>query len=215
MTKYPTDFIDNDYVIIRQAISPDVCELLAEYARFKAKLKPNVKKNDDPLQGIHREYNDALMETLLNKLTPLVEQATERSLWPTLSFYYTYANGNYLKKHVDRSSCEFVAGLCIGADDAFQTTHKTWPLMLNVRQKTVSIELNAGDLVIFRGHQTEHWRDVFQGEWFVSAIFAYVEKTGPYAFQKYDQRRTLGKPHVGMFRWLAGCLINNLKQRFN
>lgn len=200
----------NEPIIIKNVLSKDVCELLANYANFKASLKSNTKK--DALANVHREYSDCLMETLLAKLTPVVEKATGLELWPTLSFYYTYKNGNDLKKHKDRSSCQIVAGLCIGADTEFNSTHGTWPLLLNLDGKTESIALDFGDIVIFNGSETEHWRNQFTGTWFVSAIFGFVDKHGPFAFQKFDQRKALGKPHVGMFNWTYGCIKNNVKR---
>ena len=202
--------MDKNTIILKHVLSNDVCELLADYAHFKASLKPNIK--NDGLPNVHREYGDFMMETLLSKLTPLVEEATGLELWPTLSFYYTYKKGNQLKKHNDRSSCQIVAGLCIGADAEFKKSNGTWPLMLNVKGQPTAIELDFGDMVIFSGHETEHWRDAYTGTWFVSAIFGYVDKQVPFAFQKYDQRSSLGKPHVGMFHWSYGLLKNRLKQ---
>lgn len=200
------------YIIVKTALSQDVCELLASYAILKASVKPNAKK--DLLVNVHREYGDLMMETLLAKFTPLIEKATGLELWPTLSFYYTYKNGNQLQKHKDRSSCQIVAGLCIGADDEFKNKNGTWPLILNLDGKPEAIALDVGDIVIFKGSETEHWREAFTGSWFVSAIFGYVDKHGPFAFQKFDQRSALGKPHVGMFYWLYGCLKNQFKQKF-
>ncbi len=189
------------HIVIKNALSKEICHFLTDYTNFKAHLKPNIRNNSDPLAGIHREYGDTLMETLLLKFTPLIEQATGLELWPTLSFYYTYKTGNQLKPHKDRSSCEYVAGLCIGADD----TAQPWPLMLKIKGTDEELALEAGDMVIFKGHETEHWRTPFTGKWFISAIFAYVDKQGPFAFQKFDQRKSLGKAHVGMFNWTYGC----------
>lgn len=205
-----SDLVRDDYWIIPQVLSQDVCELLSDYALFKAELKQQRKSKSDPLQGVHREYGDGMMETLLVKLKSVVEEATGLELWPSLAFYYTYRQGQSLKKHKDRSSCEIVAGICLGADQDFQKQHETWPLFLNVANQSKALALQTGDMVIFRGHQTEHWRELFMGEWFVSAIFAYVDKKGPFAFQKYDQRRSLGLPHIGMFRWAFGSLIHSL-----
>ena len=202
------------YWVIKQALSQEVCALLASYAQLKASSKPQRRKSADPLKDIHREYGDAMMETLLAQFTPLVEQATGLALWPTLSFYYTYKKGNRLNPHKDRSSCQIVAGLCIGVDDAYQQSKGMWPLILQVDGKPKSVALDVGDLVIFKGHETAHWREPFTGAWFVSAIFGYVDKKGPFAFQKYDQRKALGKPHVGMFYWLWGCMKEKITRRF-
>lgn len=208
----PISLNKESYTIIKQALSAELCAFLSDYANFKAAVKPNVKK--DGLKNVHREYGDPLMEMLLDKLTPVIEKATGLALWPTLSFYYTYKNGDELAKHKDRNSCQIVAGLCIGADQKFKDAHGTWPLILTIEGKAESIALDYGDILIFKGSETEHWRDVFKGAWFVSAIFAYVDKNGPFAFQKFDQRQSLGKPHVGMFHWLYGSFKNQLKQWF-
>ncbi len=204
--------IDNHtYIIIKGAVSPELCDFMANYATFKESVKPNAKKGI--LINVHREYGDFLMETMLNNLTPLIEKATGLALWPTLSFYYVYKNGHQLQKHKDRSSCQIVAGLCIGADEGFKKENGQWPLILNIEGRPVPISLDYGDILIFRGSETEHWREAFTGKWFVSAIFGYVEKNGPYAFQKFDQRKSLGRPHVGMFNWSFGYLKNDIKSR--
>lgn len=197
-----------DYILIKQAVSPEICDFLSEYACFKAQSKPNIKK--DLLAQVHREYGDPLMEMLLAKLTPQIEKAVECALWPTLSFYYFYPHGSFLPPHKDRSSCQYTAGLCIGADKKFKENKGTWPLILKVKEKSEVIAVDYGDILIFKGYETEHWRAIFQGEWFVSAIFAYVAKEGPYAFQKFDQRKALNTPHVGMFWWMYGVLKNKI-----
>lgn len=207
-------FEQKKHVVLNNVISKENCALLADYARFQAQLHPNVRKKGDPLAHVHRAYGDPLMEVLLEQLTPLVEKATGLTLWPTLSFYYTYTHGNQLAPHKDRSSCEIVVGLCIGADEAFNLSGDCWPLVLDLEGKPQPIALKAGDAVIFKGHETTHWREVFTGVWFVSAIFAYVDKQGAYAFQKYDQRKYLGAKHVGMFRWTWGCAKQRMKHFF-
>lgn len=197
-------------MIIKNVLSPDLCEFLSCYANFKSNLKPNIR-NNDALSGVHREYGDQVMETLLEQIKPSVEEATGMTLWPTLSFYYLYQHGHELAKHKDRSSCEIVAALCIGADTDFKKNEGSWALIIDDNGKPNPIVLDYGDMLIFKGHETEHWREAFKGKWFVSAIFGFVEQNGAFSFQKYDQRKMLGKPHVGMLRWYCGCLKNSIK----
>ena len=209
----PSTIDNKSHIIIKHVLSKEVCELLGTYANFKASMKPNIRK--DRLENVHREYGDSMMEMLLAQLTPLIEKATGLELWPTLSFYYVYKRGTRLEKHNDRSSCQIVAGLCIDADEEFKNNNGKWPLILNLNGQPESISLDFGDMVIFKGHETEHWRENFTGSWFVSAIFGYVDKHGPFAFQKFDQRKSLGRPHIGMFNWSFGSLKNQLKQKVN
>ncbi len=204
--------IDNKtHLVIKQAVSRELCEFISQYAILKSQVQPNAKKGI--LINVHREYGDLVMETILSQLTPLIEKATGLSLWPTLSFYYVYKTGNQLQKHHDRSSCEIVAGLCIGADENYKKTQGSWPLILEFAGVPTPIALDYGDILIFKGSVTEHWREAFTGEWFISAIFGYVDKNGPFAFQKFDQRRSLGRAHIGMFNWSFGYLKNDIKKR--
>jgi len=203
-------FQQQNYLIVKNVLRPELCQLVSDYALFKASVSQNVRTKD-PLAYVHREYGDPLMEMLLEKLTPTIETALGKSLWPTLSFYYVYRQGHQLTPHKDRSSCQFVASLCIDADSEFKKTHQSWPLFLKAAGQTLPITLNFGDLLIFKGSEQEHWREIFAGSWFVSAIFSYVEKDGPFAFQKFDQRKSLGRPHVGMFRWSLGSLWHQLR----
>lgn len=204
-----------NYHILKQAVSAHDCTLLTDYALFKEKIKPNTKKSIDPLDNVHREYGDPLLELWLEKLVPKIEHSLGCAVWPSLSFYYVYHPGNRLQAHKDRSSCQWVASLCIGADPAFKQEQKTWPLMLKMEEDNTEITLDYGDILLFKGHETEHWREPFTGQWFVSAIFAFVEQEGPYAFQKYDQRKALGKPHVGMFHWAWGCFKHKIRYYFS
>ena len=181
--------------IVKKALSADICQLVSEYVRFKAHIQPRVSQSTAVLKQVHREYADPLMETLLAQMTPLVAHVLGKPVWPTLSFCYLYTRGNQLLKHTDRSSCQWVAGVCLGADEAFKASHAAWPLQLSIHGKTETCELDYGDMLIFSGHTTEHWRDEFAGAWFVSAIYGFVEQSGPYAFQKFDQRRALGLPY--------------------
>ncbi len=199
-----------EIIVLKNALSPEFLTLLTDYALLKSTVSPNRYRRGDALRQVHREYGDPLMEIFLKRLTPLVEKAIGKPLWPTLSFYYVYGNGQKLMPHRDRSSCQIVAGLCIGADEAFKAQSGTWPLYFNLNGKSVAHAVEYGDLVIFRGHTVEHWRETFSGAWFISAIFGFVEQEGPFAYQKYDQRQALGFPHVGMFRWTWGVL----KHRF-
>lgn len=201
------------YFILKAVVSAETCDLLSEYALFRAKIKPNIKFNIDPLDHVHREYGDPVFDLLLEKLTPRIEHSLGCAVWSSLSFYYVYTAGNALQPHKDRGSCEWVAGLCIGADPEFKTTHNTWPLILKIGDKSEAIALEYGDILLFKGHDIEHWRNAFAGQWFVSAIFGFVEQNGPYAFLKYDQRQALGKPHIGMIRWALGCLKYKLLRK--
>mgnify|MGYP001193544122 CR=1 FL=1 len=207
------DFSKDGYCIIPNAVSKELCSFITQYARLKYKVAPNVyRSKDDSLANIHREYGDPLMETLLQRLHSPVEQVTGMQLWPSLSFYYTYTRGNVLKKHKDRDSCEVVACLCIGSDAEYAQAKKFWPIYLGLSDEDLPVCLHQGDLVLFKGKALDHWREAYEGEWFISSIFAFVEREGPNNYLKYDQRSYLAKPHIGMLRWSIGYFYAQIKR---
>ena len=208
-----TQFNDTGYCVVKNALSPILCEFLSQYARFRYQTSPNVLNSSDPLEGIHREYGNSVMELLLLNLRGTVEKYTGMNLWPTLSFYYTYRKGNLLKKHKDRDSCEVVACLCLGMDEKYSKEHKSWSIYLEKDAIETAVLLEPGDIVIFKGNKMNHWRQKFQGEWFVSAIFAYVAKDGDHTYLKYDQRKKIGDKHIGVFFWLAYIFIHKIKKK--
>ena len=81
-------------------------------------------------------------------------------------------------------------------------------------QQALAVKLHPGDIVLFNGKRLEHWREPFQGKWFISSIFAFVEQDGPNAYLKYDQRSYPAKPHIGMLRWSLGYYLAHVKRFF-
>lgn len=203
--------IKNKYIIVKSVISKEICTLITKYVELKTKNKRNVLKGNDPLANVHREYADPLMETILQELTPTVENKIGNiALYPALSFYLTYFNGGLLKPHKDRDSCEVVASIYYGSDESFEK--KSWPILLQLDGNTKEIHLDKGDMVIFQGNETTHWRNKYEGNWYVSSILGYVYKNGENSYQKYDQRKNLGLPHVGMFKWSLGKIKNKVSK---
>lgn len=209
-----SEFKDKQILKVPNLVSKEVCDLLVKYALLKREVSPKIRRGDDPLAHIHREYCVPIMEVLHNEITPKIEAATGLSLWPTLSFYYTYQKGNQLLPHKDRASCEIVVALKIGSDETYAQNKGDWPLYFKKDGETLHEELNDGDAVIMNGHELEHWREPFEGEWFVSAIFGFVDKNSIHAYQKYDQRKQLGLPHIGIFKWYGRMQWETLKQKW-
>ena len=96
-------------------------------------------------------------------------------------------------KHTDRPSCEISISLCLG----YEAEH-AWPLLLELRSGTSSIELEPGDALFYRGIEVSHWRQPMKGERAVQVFLHYVDQTGPYAELKYDKRN--GIPFAKPFR---------------
>src|SRR5690349_13914957 len=98
-------FASQRYLFLPGEVSPDVCQISANYALLKQKVafRPEGPKAQVP--GTHSVYADTLMETLLESLHSRVEQLSGLELFPTYSYYRVYGPGDELHRHRDRPSC--------------------------------------------------------------------------------------------------------------
>jgi hypothetical protein len=131
------------------------------------------------------------METLLFKLLPIMEKHTKLKLNPNYSYARIYKKGDILHRHKDRFSCEISTTLNLGGDP--------WPIYLEPSGKEgkegIKVDLNFGDMLIYRGNELEHWREKFKGENCCQVFLHYNNlKTEGSKENIYDRRPHLGLP---------------------
>lgn len=178
---------NKNFYIVKNAITKEMSSLVYRYAIFN-QIKTG-KITDHQVTTAHGQYADSLMESLLLFLQPTVENAIGLSVYPTYAYYRIYRNGDILKPHYDRPSCEISASLCIG----YNYKNYEWPLFVDDSR----IILEPTDLAIYRGLESLHWRDEFLGpsnSVQVQAFLHYVDANGPYQEYKYDTRPGIGFP---------------------
>ena len=59
----------------------------------------------------------------------------------------------------------------------------------------VPVNLEPGDMLIYKGCDLFHWREKFEGEHHLQAFLHYNDKNGPYGDNLYDGRENLGLPN--------------------
>lgn len=160
--------------------------------------------------GTYAHYSDIVMETLLLKLKDKMEETTKVKLVENYSYARIYKKGDILKRHKDRFSCEFSTTLNLGGDK--------WPIYINPNEKAgyvygeksgvhevqkykpssdkgIKVNLNAGDMLVYRGDLLEHWRDSFEGDHCVQVFLHYNNIQTPGSKENaYDTRVHLGLP---------------------
>jgi hypothetical protein len=103
---------------------------------------------------------------------------------PTYSYARYYRKGETLEKHTDRPACEVSITLHLGSD------RTPWPIYFTKPNgEVVSVELKAGQAVIYLGIISEHWRDEFKGQEYVQVFLHYVRSRGEYADHYFDKVR--------------------------
>jgi hypothetical protein len=181
------------YTIIRNALTPQTCAMvkhamtiMKDNQYFITRTpKDNHNAFVDGFPVTHdcwSIYSSTITESLLLTIQPLVEQQFNVKLFPTYSFCRIYWPGSDMVKHVDRPACEYSVSVCIS------TESDPWPIWFGGEE----VILEAGDLVIYKGPEVEHWRNTYKGVEQFQAFLHYVDQNGPYANQKFDGRPLLG-----------------------
>jgi len=183
------NFQKNGYTSVKNALDLDIVNIITQYALFDE--MQNFSPDGIQVPNAHSKYADPAMESLLLHLHPLMEKHTGLELYPTYSFYRVYRNKDELVAHKDRESCEISCTLSFNY--SYNKNKYAWPIYM----EGARCVLDPGDLVIYRGCDLEHWRESFNPpnnkDWHVQGFFHYVDKNGPNANFKYDNRNSIGE----------------------
>jgi hypothetical protein len=213
------NFKKNKYTVIKKAISEELTKFCCDYFALKRQVAQTMFNaryispysnefgvwNDQQVPKTYSHYADIVMETLLVRLLPVMEKTTGLKLNPNYSYARIYKKGDILHRHKDRFSCEISTTLNLGGDP--------WPIYLEPNSeiggivegkgyvsnntKGIKVDLNPGDMLVYRGNELEHWREKFKGENCAQVFLHYNNlKTKGSKENIYDRR-----PHVGLPSW--------------
>ena len=198
-------FKENKYSVIKNAISKELADFCYQYFLNKRKVARYLFDekyisgfteyfgvwNDQQIPETYSHYGDIVMDTLLEKVKPVMEKESGVKLTETYSYARIYKNGDELKRHKDRYSCEISTTMNLGGDD--------WSIFLEPSGEEskdgIEVKLEAGDMLMYRGCDLEHWREPFQGKDCGQVFLHYNDASGKDAEKnKYDGRSFLGLP---------------------
>ncbi len=187
-------FSRDRYVVLRAWLSEPQLSFTYRYVR-KMEQRGFMRPGDEQVPGTPAGSGDWVMDGLLSDLLPAVEAASGLRLFPTYAYFRVYKPGDILKVHKDRPSCEVSITLCLG-----YSAPAPWPIWIAGPNGRSAVSLEAGDALLYRGMECEHWREPFEGDHQAQVFLHYVEQNGPCAKWKYDKRPGLAistKPWTG------------------
>ena len=191
-------FKQDKYQIIKNAISKELADFCYQYFLNKRRVARHLFDekyisqfteyfgvwNDPQIPETYSHYADIVMETLLQKVKPIMEKEAGVKLIETYSYARIYKKGDELKRHKDRPSCEISTTMNLGGNP--------WPIYL---EPDIKLTLESGDMLMYRGCELEHWREPFEGEDCGQVFLHYNAASGKYAKQhKFDGRPMIGLP---------------------
>ena len=209
----------NKYQVIKKAVNYELANFIFNYFLLKRDAVKFMYENnitydngmfgtwtDQQVPNTYSHYADQVMETLLVKMLPVMKEQTGLDLVPTYSYARLYKNGDILRRHKDRPSCEISTTLNLGGDP--------WPIFIDgTGAKTVIDEykqihkpnapegtkvlLEVGDMLVYSGCELEHWREPFEGQVCGQVFLHYNHRNGPFAEKNlFDKRPLLGIPPI-------------------
>jgi hypothetical protein len=214
------NFKKDNFCVIRKAISKDLALFCYNYFLMQKqvydtciqhryispfeKILGYYEGEDDQIPYTYSQYSNIAFETLMLKLQPIMEKTTELKLNPNYTYARIYKKGDELKRHKDRFSCEISTTLNLGGDK--------WPIYIepdfkkgkinndgyvSEMTKGIKVDLQPGDMLVYRGNILEHWRELFQGDQCAQVFLHYNNvKTKGAAENMFD-----GRPHLGLTSW--------------
>ena len=197
--------MENNYKIVKNAISKELADFIYDYFLNKRRvarklfddgyISPDTPHfgvwSDKQIPNTYSHYADIVMETLLERIKPVMEKNTRLKVLPTYSYARIYKKGDILKRHKDRPSCEISTTINLGGD--------SWPIYLEPSgekgKEGLKIDLRPGDMLIYRGCELEHWRETFEGD-NCGQVFLHYNDANSSEGQKniYDGRPFIGLP---------------------
>tara|TARA_R110001592_G_scaffold179290_1_gene420808 strand:- start:504 stop:1118 length:615 start_codon:yes stop_codon:yes gene_type:complete len=198
-------FKKNKYQVIKGAISKELADFCYQYFLNKRTVARHLFDNksispyttyfgvwnDTQIPETYSHYADIVMETLLQRVKPVMEKESEVKLTETYSYARIYKKGDELKRHTDRDSCEISTTMHLGGDE--------WSIFLEPSGKEgkdgIEVKLETGDMLMYRGCELEHWREPFEGKDCAQVFLHYNDSSTTEAkFNKFDGRPMIGLP---------------------
>jgi len=201
-------FKKNKYAVIKKAIDKDLALFLYNYflmkkqvydtmleARYISPFEKAFGYYEDSKTGqvpnTYSCYSDIAFETLMLKCQPEMEKVTGLKLYPAYTYARIYKKDDELKKHKDRFSCEISTTMNLGGDK--------WSIYLKPSgklSKKIKVDLNPGDMLVYKGIELEHWREKFEGNHSAQVFLHYNNIRTKFAKDNiFDRRKHLGLPN--------------------
>ena len=139
------------------------------------------------------------LTTFLWGMTPIMSELTGVELLPSYNHLRIYHEGDLLRVHSDRPSCEHSVTLTL-----FYSDQKPWPIEMGTQRVSGedsytedwgdeafrSVEMQPGDAVLYRGTELRHGRTQPNlNAWSAHLFMFWVEKGGEFMEHAFDEVR--------------------------
>ena len=184
---YFVDKFGDTYKVIRNYISSEEANTLGEnYKEFVS--TDGVPTTAEITTNAYDFYNRPEQVALLSEKVSHINELLGRKVLPAYSFVRQYGVGSFLSKHTDRPSCEVSLSIHLQGD-------KEWGFCIEDKEgNPVELILHPGDAVLYDAPNATHWREEYDGEFYIQTFHHYVMLGGEYEnlfFDNNDKKLSL------------------------
>jgi hypothetical protein len=181
----------NNFLVLRNFIEPERAKNLGLlYKKQDREKNPLVKFHYDPDESAYAVYNHKPFLELLCEKINVISDLLGEPVFPTYCYSRVYKKGSTLKRHTDRKECEVSVTLHLFGD--YQ-----WPISIKTPDgEEVSVILNPGDALVYKGIDAEHWREPFGGSWYAQVFLHYVKSRGKHSDRYFDIEKSSSKYNI-------------------
>ena len=160
------------YVVIDNFFS----DIQTDY--YMSKVVDLLRENDMELgnrmqTGVHpKTWNvnaHPVWESVLWNVLPEVERCTDEKLFPTYSYQRVYLKDSHMSHHSDWPWCQISISVNLGQSHPYS-------LYVTDLETGFSNEIvqKPGQALLYLGHNTSHFREKFEGDWYSQLFLHYV-----------------------------------------
>ena len=156
--------------------------------------------------GSLSRYHHPQYKKIYDQIREVLESVIGRKLYNTYYYDRFYFPGQELRRHIDRPACEISVSVHVS-----DNINENWPFNLKTPDKfldktksaiigkgeVVSVDLQKGDGLVYKGCERPHWRDIMpgtletingvQGLYYHQIFFHYVLQDGIRAHYAFDR----------------------------
>jgi len=164
LSKTNNEIFDNQgYLVVRDLWNPE--ELYRKVPSKGGQIHYWGKKlneftyagEDTQVNGATGCYNHPQYRNIHSQIRLKLEKIIGKKLYNTYYFDRFYFSNQKLEKHIDRPSCEISLSIHISSN-----SKTPWPIFVKTPHgDDASINLSAGDAILYKGCEVIHWRNEF------------------------------------------------------
>lgn len=162
--------IKDGYILVHNFI--DMNKAIELGKEFKEYVEKNNLSGDSQVNDSYCCLNYISFLELLCDKTSEVSSLIGETVLPTYTYARVYKKSNILERHIDRNACEVSLTVHFYGD-------QSWKFYIKANDGEIKeIILNPGDALLYFGCENEHWRNEYEGEYYVQCFLHYVKSRG-------------------------------------